>query len=90
MFQPIYATSLNLIEPWWKPLHSLALKGRRFESWQEIAEAVEQATSYWNGHRHPYVWGRRRHQPRRPPLPVLLWPPLHALLSGCTTKAKAP
>jgi hypothetical protein len=66
VFQPVYAAYLNLIEPWWKVLRSLALKGRRFETWQAICEAVEQATSYWNQHRHPFVWGRRRRQqPRR-------------------------
>lgn len=68
VFQPTSAAYLNLIEPWWKILRSLALKGRRFETWQEIVEAVEQATVYWNAHRHPFVWGRRRrHQPRRSP-----------------------
>jgi hypothetical protein len=29
VFQPTYAAYLNLIEPWWKILKSLALKGRR-------------------------------------------------------------
>lgn len=66
VFQPVYAAYLNLIEPWWKILRSLALKGRRFETWEAICDAVEQATSYWNQHRHPFIWGRRRrHQPRR-------------------------
>jgi len=66
VFQPKYAAYLNLIEPWWKVLRSLALKGRRFESWAELSEAVKAATAYWNGHRHPFVWGRRRrHQARR-------------------------
>ena len=41
-------------------LRSLALKGRRFEAWAEIEEAVARATAYWNEHRHPFVWGRRR------------------------------
>jgi transposase len=68
VFQPTYAAYLNLIEPWWKTLKSLALNGRRFESWQEIEEAVQKATTYWNAHKHPYVWGcRRRHRPRRKP-----------------------
>ncbi|MCE3250158.1 MAG: hypothetical protein K0R41_3983 [Geminicoccaceae bacterium] len=67
VFQPKYAAYLNLIEPWWKVLRSLALKGRRFEAWGEIEEAVKRATAYWNNHRHPFVWGRRRRhrQPRR-------------------------
>jgi transposase len=66
VFQPKYAAYLNLIEPWWKTLKSLALKGRRFGSWEEIETAVRKALDYWNEHRHPYVWGRRRrHRPAR-------------------------
>jgi hypothetical protein len=66
VYQPTYAAYLNLIEPWWKVLRSLALKGRRFETWQQVVEAVEAATTYWNAHKHPFVWGRRRrHQPSR-------------------------
>jgi transposase len=66
VFQPTYAAYLNLIEPWWKTLRSLALKGKRFETWAEIEAAIAAATAYWNAHRHPFVWGRRRrHQPRR-------------------------
>jgi hypothetical protein len=68
VFQPKYAAYLNLIEPWWKTLRSLALKGRRFESWEDVQEAIRRATTYWNDHRHPFVWGRRRrHQLRRQP-----------------------
>jgi transposase len=68
VFQPKYAAYLNLIEPWWKVLKSLALKGRRFETWEEVCRAVEEATGYWNKHRHPFIWGRRRrHRPRRRP-----------------------
>ena len=68
VFQPTYAAYLNLIEPWWKVLRSLALKGRRFATWADISAAVERATAYWNAHRHPFVWGRRRrHQPPRRP-----------------------
>lgn len=68
VFQPTYAAYLNLIEPWWKALRSLALKGRRFETWEELCRAVEEATAYWNAHKHPFVWGRRwRHRPRRKP-----------------------
>jgi transposase len=62
VFQPKYAAYLNLIEAWWKILRSLALKGRRFESWDEIGRAVQEATAYWNAHRHPFRWGRRRRQ----------------------------
>jgi DDE superfamily endonuclease len=68
VFQPKYAAYLNLIEPWWKILRSLALKGCRFEAWPEIEEAVRRATAYWNAHKHPFLWGRRRRHrtPRRP------------------------
>jgi transposase len=68
VYQPTYAAYLNLIEPWWKVLRSLALKGRRFETWPEVVAAVEAATTYWNAHKHPFVWGRRRRHrtPRRP------------------------
>ena len=73
VFQPKYAAYLNLIEPWWKALRSLALAGRRFEAWDEVTEAVAQATEYWNAHRHPFIWGkRRRHRPRRQPGIALL------------------
>ena len=68
VYQPKYAAWLNLIEPWWKTLRSLALNGRRFATWQEICQAVERATAYWNDHKHPFVWGRRRrHRARRKP-----------------------
>jgi hypothetical protein len=68
VFQPKYAAYLNLIEPWWKTLRSLALKGRRFETWADVCAAIREATVYWNVHRHPFVWGRRRrHKPRRQP-----------------------
>lgn len=66
VFQPKAAAYLNLIEPWWKILRSLALKGRRFETWEEVCQAIAETTAYWNKHRHPFHWGRRRrHQPRR-------------------------
>ena len=39
-FIPKYACWLNLIEPWWKQLRSLALKGRRSETLDELTEAL--------------------------------------------------
>lgn len=60
VFQPRRAASLHLIEPWWKMLKSLALKGRRLETWPEVEAAVAQGCAYWNAHKHPFVWGRRR------------------------------
>jgi transposase len=67
VFQPRYAAYLNLIEPWWKILRSLALTGRRFETWEQLCAAIDAATQYWNTHRHPFVWGRRaRRRPARP------------------------
>ena len=66
VFQPKYAAYLNLIEPWWKVLRSLALKGCRFDAWAEIEQAVVRATAYWNAHKCPFIWGRRRrHRPPR-------------------------
>jgi transposase len=56
LFQPTYAPWLNLIEPWWKTLRNLALKGRSFQDLEQMALAIQAATSYWNEHRHPYVW----------------------------------
>ena len=68
VFQPQEAPSLTRIEPWWKVRRSLALKGRRFETWAEVWHAVQEATVYWNAPRHPFVWGRRRrHQVHRRP-----------------------
>ena len=55
VFQPSSAASLTLIEPWWKGLRSLALKGRRLETWAQVWQAIEAATAYWNAHRHPFV-----------------------------------
>ena len=67
------AAYLNLIEPWWKVLRSLALAGRRFETWDEVTTAIAQATDYWNAHGHPFIWGqRRRHRHRRQPGIALL------------------
>ena len=65
VFQPTHAAYLNLIEPWWKVLRSLALNGRRFATWEEVCRAVAGGTRYWNAHRHPFVWGRRPRRRRR-------------------------
>lgn len=61
-FIPKYACWLNLIEPWWKQLKSLALKGRRFETTDELADALCRALVYWNNHKHPYYWKKRPQQ----------------------------
>lgn len=58
-FIPKYACWLNLIEPWWKQLRSLALKGRRLETTNELMTALTDALDYWNRHRHPYVWKKK-------------------------------
>lgn len=60
VYQSKYAAYLNLIEPWWKVVRSLALNGRRFETREEVVTAVTEATAYWMAHKHPFVWGRRR------------------------------
>ena len=56
LFQPTYAPWLNLIEPWWKTLRNLALRGRSFTAVEQMAEAIQAATAYWHDHRHPYQW----------------------------------
>jgi transposase len=58
-FIPKYACWLNLIEPWFKQLRSLALKGRRFEPLNELTQALNAALHYWNDHRHPYRWKKK-------------------------------
>lgn len=68
VFIPRYAGYLNLIEPWWRTLRSIALNGRRFENVPELIEALKEGTAYWNAHKHPYKPGthRRRKTPRKP------------------------
>ena len=58
-FIPKYACWLNLIEPWWKQLRSLALKGHRFETLDELTQALNDGVDYWNAHRHPYCWKKQ-------------------------------
>ena len=58
-FLPKYACWLNLIEPWWKQMRSLALKGHRFETVDELSAALTAALAYWNEHRHPYRWKKQ-------------------------------
>jgi len=65
-FTPKYAPWLNLIEPWWKQLKALALKGRRFEGMQDLITTLIAALEYWNVNRHPYHW-------RKVPDSLLTW-----------------
>lgn len=65
LFLPKYAAWLNLIEPWWKQLASLALKGRRFETVPQLEQAIRAGLDYWNQHKHPYTWKKR---PQEQPL----------------------
>jgi hypothetical protein len=58
-FLPKYACWLNLIEPWWKQLRTLALKGRRFETIDALSAALIAALDYWNDHKQPYTWKKR-------------------------------
>jgi transposase len=74
VFQPTYAADLNLIEPWWKILRSLALKGRRFARWEDVCTAVNAATVSWNAHPHPFVWGRRTRRRRARPTGISCLP----------------
>ena len=83
VFQPKYAAYLNLIEPWWKILRSLALKGAASRPGTRSSRRST-ATAYWNAHRHPFVWGRRRRHRRaaRPASPACRG---QHELAGCTT-----
>jgi len=65
-FLPKYACWLNLIEPWWKQLRSLALKGRRFETVHELTHSLLAAVDFWNAHKHPYTW--KKHPQQQPTL----------------------
>jgi transposase len=67
-FLPKYACWLNLIEPWWKQVRSLALKGRRFETTDDLIAALDAAVQYWNAHKHPYQWKKL---PQMQPMLVL-------------------
>jgi hypothetical protein len=68
LFIPSRAGYLNLIEPWWGILRPMVFKGRTFHSLDELKQALQGATAYWNAHKHPFFWGqRRRHQPKRKP-----------------------
>jgi hypothetical protein len=58
-FIPKYACWLNLIELWWKQLRSLTLKGRRFETLDELTQALNDGVDHWNNHRHPYRWKKQ-------------------------------
>ena len=66
VFQPKYAAYLNLIEPWWKVLRSLALKGRRFEGWADDRARHRMCHGLLERPSASVLWGRRRrHRPRR-------------------------
>lgn len=58
LFQPTYAPWLNLIQPWWKTLRSLALKGRCLLDSAQIIQAIQDAVASWNHHCRPYEWQR--------------------------------
>jgi transposase len=68
LFIPKYACWLNLIEPWWKQLRSLALKGRRFENLDELTDSLRGALKYWNAHKRPYTWKK---MPQQQPMTLL-------------------
>jgi hypothetical protein len=55
VFQPRHTAYLNRIEPWWKILRSLALKGQHLQTWEQVEAAVSAATAYWNAQKHPVV-----------------------------------
>ena len=54
VFLPTKAPWLNMIERFWRPYKRLALKGKRFETTEELINALEAATAYWNKYKKPY------------------------------------
>ena len=81
LFIPPGCAYLNLIEAWWRVLRPLALKGKHLGDPPELAKAFSEATAYWNAHKHPFIWGRkRRHQPKRKP-GIALKPGISLLLT---------
>ena len=66
LFLPKYACWLNLIEPWWKQLKSLALKGHKFETQTDLEAALWEGLAYWNQYRYPYRW-KKKPQAQLPP-----------------------
>jgi transposase len=70
-FLPTRTPYLNLIEPWWKVLRSIALKGHRFANWNELCDYVRAGTEYWNNHAHPFRWGRKRCKKRSCTIPSI-------------------
>jgi hypothetical protein len=74
VFQPTSAADLHVIEPWWKALRSLALKGRRFETWGQVCQAIAAAPAYWHTPRYPFIWGRRRRHRARRQAGIAVWP----------------
>ncbi len=81
LFIPKYACWLNLIEPWWKQIRSLALKGRRFQTLNEMTDSLTAALAYWNAHKHPYTWKKRPQDQPTVPLGGL-HPELHSILTS--------
>ena len=57
-YTPKHVSWMNQIEMWFRSLARKLLKLASFTS--------AEAAVYWNNHRHPYIWGRRRrHRPHR-------------------------
>lgn len=54
VFLPTKAPWLNMIERFWRPYKRIALKGKRFETTEELMQALEAATAYWNKYKKPY------------------------------------
>jgi hypothetical protein len=75
LVQPTYAPYLTLIESWWKSRRSLALKGRRFATWEGLCVAIAASRSYGNTHRHPCIGGRRKRRRHARPTGIGCLPP---------------
>ena len=43
-------------EGWILAIREVTQQGKRFETWEEMKPTVAKASSYWNKHKHPFVW----------------------------------
>jgi transposase len=58
VFIPKRACWLNMAEGWWRLLRRAAFAGQTFADTDEIAHAVETATTWLNTRAKPWIWGR--------------------------------
>ena len=55
VFEPTDAPWLNLSEPCWNRLRSLASSALALRAWPPMVQAIDEAMLYWLDHRHPFT-----------------------------------